>query len=239
VPPAAAATAASPAAAAAGAPPAAAAQLPEVDFLPSLVIFGRCCLQWAEQLREQTPDLLLPFQAIPQKRQAYVQCGHGAWSSCIALNKPHEGRLGGLIRTVSGWVGSLESQAVLTQLEAAGCAPQQLQPQLQSLLAVHYSMQPRELTEASIAALVQQLQATGRMLCRIAVPHFCNNPACGNISGRTEVQLVSGRSCVCAGCCTARYCGRACQRAAWQEHKPVCKALAAAAAAPADSALGS
>jgi hypothetical protein len=82
---------------------------------------------------------------------------------------------------------------------------------------------------------VQQLQATGGMLCNIAVPHFCNNPACWNISGATEVQLVSGRSCICAGSCTARYCGRDCQRAASKQHKPVCKALAAAAAAAAES----
>ena len=90
-----------------------------------------------------------------------------------------------------------------------------------------------------LAGLVQQLQETGRMLTSIAVPHFCNNPACANLSGPTEVQLVSGRSCVCAGCTAARYCGRACQRAAWKQHKPVCEALAAAAAAADDASAAS
>jgi hypothetical protein len=123
-------------------------------------------------------------------------------------------------------LGKFDSPAI-QQLTAADCSPQQLQEQLGVLLTAQQGMQ-QGLTDASIAALVQQLQATGAMLSSIAVPHFCNNPACVNLSGATEAQLVSGRSCVCAGCRIARYCGRACQRAAWKQHKPVCKALAAA-----------
>ena len=232
-------TAAFAATAATAAAVAAAAQQPEVDYLPSLVIFGRCCLQWAEQLSEQTPDLLLGFKALPRSRRAYVLHMHGAYCACIGFDQQQEpdgkpkGRMAGFIAAVSGWVGSLESRAVLTQLEAAGCAPQQLLQQLDALLTANRESQPGKPTEASLAALVQQLQATGRMLCNIAVPHFCNNLACTNISGPTEAQLVSGRGCVCAGCRTARYCGPACQRAAWKQHRPVCKALAAAVAAPA------
>ena len=67
------------------------------------------------------------------------------------------------------------------------------------------------------------------MLSSVAVPHFCNNTSCANLTGPTDVQLVSGRSCICAGCRIARYCGRARQRQAWPQHKAVCKALAAAA----------
>jgi predicted small secreted protein len=137
--------------------------------------------------------------------------------------------LNSLVGTVSGWVGGLVSPTALTQLRAASCAPQQLQQQLDALLTAQQEAQ-QDLTDTSLAVLVQQLQATGAMLCNIAVPHFCNNAACRDISGPTEVRLVSLRSCVCAGCHTARYCGRDCQRAAWKQHKPVCKALAAAAA---------
>jgi hypothetical protein len=159
---------------------------------------------------------------------------HSAYWTCIAATRQGTASkppvLGRLVEKVSAWVGSRESSAILTQLEAAGCKPQQLLQQLESLLSAHREVQGG-FSDASLAALVQQLQVTGRMLCSIAVPHFCNNPACGNLSGTTDVLMVLGRSCLCAGCLTARYCGRDCQRAAWKQHKPVCKALAAAAAA--------
>jgi hypothetical protein len=58
-------------------------------------------------------------------------------------------------------------------------------------------------------------------------------PGVSKLGESSEAQLVGGRTCICAGCLTARYCGRACQRAAWRQHKPVCKALAAAATAAA------
>ena len=75
------------------------------------------------------------------------------------------------------------------------------------------------------------LHATGLTLCSFAVPCMCNSPDCINVSGLSELGLVSGRSCLCGGCRVARYCDRACQRSAWKRHKPVGAALAAAAAA--------
>jgi hypothetical protein len=87
--------------------------------------------------------------------------------------------------------------------------------------------------EALLQAAQEQLQAATRVLACFAIPHACSNAVCKNLSGLSEAQLVSGHSCICAGCRTARYCGRACQCAAWRQHKPVCKALAAAAAAAA------
>jgi small-conductance mechanosensitive channel len=133
---------------------------------------------------------------------------------------------------VSSWLGSVTSHVVQDALAAAaGGDPQQFRQQLQALSTALAAVQQEGVTSAPLAALVQQLQATGVMLSSIAVPQFCNNPACVNISGPSEIQLVSGRSCICAGCLTARYCGRVCQQQAWRQHKPVCKALAAAAAA--------
>jgi hypothetical protein len=143
-----------------------------------------------------------------------------------------------LAATVSEWVGGIEAPAALAQLGAAGCAPQQLQQRLQALLSAQQGTQ-QNLTDASLAALVQQLQATGKRLSSIAVRHFCNNPACGNLSGLGEVQLVSGHGCMCARCRTARYCGRDCQRADWQQHNRVCKALAVAAATAVGAAAAS
>jgi uncharacterized membrane protein YgcG len=215
---------------------AATAQLSEVDYLPSLVIFGRCCVHWAQQLRQQAPELLLLTsraleQQEQQRREAELHA-HSAALVCIpALRSGVAKRPGdfleSIVATVSEWVGGIEAPAALAQLEAAGCEPQGMQKWLQALLLAVQGTQ-QGLTDASLNRVEQQLQGAGSMLCRIAVPHFCNNPACGNISGPTEVRLVSGRSCICAGCRTARYCGRDCQRAAWKQHKPVCKALAAA-----------
>ena len=209
------------------------AQQPAVSYLPSLVIFGRCLLQWAEQLQQQGPELLVLGSAELQ----WNLYGHAAARVCLPGMRqglsgimPGE-RLESLLATVREWVGVIDLPAS-AQLTAAGCTPQQLQQQLDALLSAQNATQ-QGLTDASLAALVQQLQATGAMLGSIAVPHFCNNAACTNLSGPTEVLLVSGRSCICAGCRIARYCGRACQRAAWKQHKPVCQALAAAAASTA------
>jgi hypothetical protein len=214
---------------------AAVAQLqPEVEYLPSLVIFGRCCLVWAEQLRQQAPDLLmlLAFGAAPQQQQqATVLAEHSAASICIPGLQPAEScGLQQSMATVSSWVGGLMSPEAHAALAAAvGGDLQQFRQHLQALSAAQAALLQQGVRDASLTALVQQLQATGVMLSSIAVPHFCNNPACVNISGATEVQLVSGRSCICAGCRTARYCGRVCQRQTWKQHKGVCKALAAAA----------
>ena len=223
--------------------PPAAEQEPEVQYLPSLAIFGRCCLVWAEQLQQQAPDVLLLVSMTAaqhqQRQQGKVHVVYSAARVCIpwaaqdkaAATAPSCG-LEELVATLSSWVGAIRSPAAHAALAAAaGGDLQQFRQQLEALSAAQHTVRQEGVTDASLAALVQQLQASGMMLSSIAVPHFCNNPACVNISGPTEVQLVSGRSCICAGCRTARYCGQGCQRQAWKQHRPVCKALAAAAAA--------
>jgi hypothetical protein len=223
--------------------PPAAEQEPEVQYLPSLAIFGRCCLVWAEQLQQQAPDVLLLVSMTAaqhqQRQQGKVHVVYSAARVCIpwaaqdkAVATVPSCGLEELVATLSLWVGAIRSPAAHAALAAAaGGDLQQFRQQLEALSAAQHTVRQEGVTDASLAALVQQLQATGMMLSSIAVPHFCNNPACVNISGPTEVQLVSGRSCICAGCRTARYCGQGCQRQAWKQHKPVCKALAAAAAA--------
>jgi hypothetical protein len=132
------------------------------------------------------------------------------------------------------------------QLTALGYQPEQLRQQLgvaAAALLAYMSDLPDWLairtddsaTVATLKQIQEQLQAAGMVLVNFAHPHVCNNPACGNLCGPSEAQLVGGRSCICGGCCIARYCGRDCQRAAWRQHKPVCKALAAAAAAAAEN----
>ena len=131
------------------------------------------------------------------------------------------------------------------QLIAAGYPVQSLQEEVLALggvanaamqsLAVDMSAGSTfsAVTVARFGELVQQMRVVWAALGVVPVPNFCNNSSCVTVCGPSEVLLVSGRSCICAGCRTARYCGRGCQRQAWKQHKPVCKALAAAAAATA------
>jgi hypothetical protein len=146
--------------------------------------------------------------------------------------------------SLRGTVQWLAADSTVQQLTALGYQPQDMREQLVSV-AVAFIAVIRDLLIADpftdghgtavavLQAAQEQLQAAGRVLACFATPHACNNPACANLSGPSEAQLVGGRSCICAGCRTARYCGRVCQRAAWRQHKPVCNALAAAAAAAA------
>jgi hypothetical protein len=204
---------------------------------------------WAEQLRQQAPKLMLLLgteantvgQQQQEEQQGGVQAEHSAAWVCIpgvqeggASASAQPCGLEKLLATVSSWVGAATAPVVHTALAAAaGGGPQHFRQQLQlgALSAAQAAVRQEGVNDASLSALVQQLQVTGGMLSSFAVPHFCNNPACVNISGPTEVQLVSGRSCICAGCHTARYCGRGRQSQAWKQLKAVCKALAAAAAA--------
>jgi hypothetical protein len=154
--------------------------------------------------------------------------------------------LDGLLKDVEDW---LAAAGTVQQLTAVGYQPQDLQQQLAEVTVplddLISGLQAADVgsedfnplgsvSGAELAVLSdirQKLQAAGKVLACFAIPHACNNPGCRNVSGPSEAQLVGGRSCICAGCRTARYCGRACQRAAWRQHKPLCKAMAAAAAA--------
>jgi hypothetical protein len=50
----------------------------------------------------------------------------------------------------------------------------------------------------------------------------CHNSQCTSLEGVSEGK-VKGRRCM--GCLTARYCSVSCQKAAYREHKLVCKHL--------------
>jgi hypothetical protein len=192
-------------------------QQAEVDHLPSLVIIGRCCVVWAEQLRQQAPELLLAaFNAVVQQQQlqleedeltaqAEEQGGvlyYGAvWTpsaATVCLPCKVEGDedptlppcgLEELVAAVSSWVGCVTQPWVQAALAAAaGVDLEQYMQQLEALVAAQQAVRQEGVSDASLAALVQQLQATGVMLSNIPMPHFCNNPACVNIRGPTEVQ---------------------------------------------------
>jgi hypothetical protein len=132
-------------------------------------------------------------------------------------------------------------ESLQQKMQAAGVTPD---PAMQRVFAASVGLPPQAFTSlftsvvtASFATLVESLRAVGVTAAAVPVPQFYNNNRCRSVAGASEVLLVSGHSCRCGSCRTARYCsGRACQGQAWKQHKPVCQALAAARAAAAAAA---
>jgi hypothetical protein len=77
--------------------------------------------------------------------------------------------------------------------------------------------------------MIVAVRGFGSVLTALPVSCTCNNPTCGNLSETSELKLVKGSSHACSACRTARYCSKECQTKHWKQHKPVCKALVAAA----------
>jgi hypothetical protein len=77
--------------------------------------------------------------------------------------------------------------------------------------------------QAAISQLQEQLRAVGRALTTFAHPSACNSQACMCFAGPSEASLVKRNSGRCSSCKAAKYCLKSCQRAAWKQHKPVCK----------------
>jgi hypothetical protein len=213
--------------------------------LPWLVLLGRCCYDCAGTVHHWQAAIE-PAAAGGRVSDGWktIQMlgilGTGFRDAGVALQQL-QGSLGGVVQ----W---LATTGTVQQLDSLGYQPVELQQQLaaatQALQKLSTSFPSSRSATAAVAVfkdIQAQLQAAGSVLTSFAIPYACNNPACGNVCGASEAQLVGGRSCICAGCLTARYCGRACQRAVWRSHRPVCKALgaaAAAAAAPAAAASG-
>ena len=57
------------------------------------------------------------------------------------------------------------------------------------------------------------------VVAAVPVPLGCNNPSCSSLDGVSEASAAK----VCSGCKKAHYCGTACVKAHWKEHKPYCK----------------
>ena len=206
-------------------------------MLPCVVILGRCCLMWAEHSATQSKQ-----QQQQQQQQEWQQTSssheeqqqeppEGSDNEYVRLNHP------ALLSVVQRWMAA---GSTCDQHAVAGYVP--LQVLQQQLLATEDLLQDEsDESDTVCLAAAQQLWSIGLALCSFAVPCMCNNPGCTSMAVMSELASVSGRSCICGGCRLAHYCGRACQRAAWKQHKPVCGALSAAAAsssAVADSTAG-
>jgi hypothetical protein len=200
---------AQPAAAPAGTPqpftPAAAAAAAGSPLSCMLQLFGRACLQPAQHMQANEGDNCYLF--IGELEDAAAACQE-----------------------------ALMAPALSQQLSVVGCDPQQLLAHLRELLAVLQQDvgAASARTAASLTRVQRQLQATGAAFTAVPSSQMCNNPGCTCVDGSSEQGFVARRSSLCAGCRIARYCGRSCLAAHWKRHKPVCKAIAAAAAATAE-----
>jgi hypothetical protein len=223
------AAAAAAAAAPAGATTGSSGNAAAVAMLPSVVILGRCFLQWGEQM--QAEAILLQKQQQPRSGQQQQHERNTPLAKVVYLEEEDILKIDfvTLAPVLQQW---LASSSTREQLTAAGYMLLPAQQQLEELLPTCQILQDTSPDTAALLAAAQQLQSIGIALCSFAVPCMCNNYlGCTNMAGLSELASVSGRSCICAGCRVARYCGRACQRAAWKQHKSVCAALSAAAAA--------
>jgi hypothetical protein len=161
-------------------------------------------------------------QLQQQQQEAEEEQEEEAWGNAKELVRLDQVAL---LSVMHQWMAA---GSTIEQCVAAGYAPLPVQ---QQLLATGNLIQASQRSGMKAVEIAQQLLSTGLAMCSFAVPCMCNNSGCNNLAGLSELAAVSGRSCICGGCRVARYCGRACQRAAWKQHKPVCGALSAAAAA--------
>jgi hypothetical protein len=82
----------------------------------------------------------------------------------------------------------------------------------------------------SYEVLSAQLQQFGDAVCsQLPFAWWCCNPCCSSLQHVSEQVPVSGRSCLCSRCKTARFCSSECLAQCWKgHHRRVCKRIAAA-----------
>jgi len=181
--------------------------------LPCLVLLGRCCMVWAADIAADIDKML--------DRRAQMQTDPGSvdWAYCVEaapvvclgqpdgfgsnVVAPQERRLACYLQVMLDW---LQSDGISSALSAAGYNPQAVVQQLNKVqAATEAASSPACLQAGPVYAAIAALRELGRLLCSFAVTSFCNNPSCSNVSGPTELSLVSGRCCMCGDCRIAHY----------------------------------
>lgn len=206
------------------------------SVLPWLVLFGRCCLQWASQLKSYNHN---EVPAQPALRCRVLQL------FCLSQNPLHgfffkdwwrEGLplFGHILNAVTF---SLQQEGITQVLRAAGFDPDCIHRELGALRTVcraayaEDKAQPDKTYSLCLNNLADKLQHVGLELTALPIPWACCNAHCVNSAGRSELRLVRGSRKTCGGCRSARFCSRDCLLQQWQRHKPVCRACKQACAA--------
>jgi len=192
-----------------------------VLVVPWLVLLGRFCLCWSSHAPTvgvrpfSTPGCALGSLQVPELLRMREQAGYAV---AVCLGDP----------TIVSELAAAGYDAVASAVEVAAA-------QAATKAAAQAAEEPELNSPTTTAAVwsiaVQYLYSIGLALTKLPFKLACNNPSCSNMTGLSELQLVSGRARCCSGCRVARYCSEACQRKHWKQHKPACKALAAAVAA--------
>jgi hypothetical protein len=182
-------------------------------LVPWLVSLGRCCVAYTQVLQQSQAQPAAVWGLAAQSSQQNMEFAVQALLEVAGV--------------LPAW---LQSDSVSARLATAGYSIQQVTELLQ---LTEQAGQNAPQAGAAAAASFQLLQQLGLALSNLPAGTACNNPRCTTLAGLSEQQLVVGRARLCAGCRVARYCCRACQVAAWKQHKPACKAMASACAAKA------
>lgn len=203
-------------------------------MLPSLVTVGKCCLLWQHQLKHADPGVM-----AAELRRA--SAGMHEMEQCL-FTRAHPGSkqlIGPLEAAPAACAEWLARADVQAQLQAAGYRPEMLQQMQQAAAEFQEALAPlrsgsaeaqQQDGAAAVLAFEPKVLALGEALTLPAIPEACNNPACRNLRGLKEKNLVSGKGSLCSGCRVAHYCCKECSVAHWKQHKPVCKALSGARA---------
>jgi hypothetical protein len=194
-------------------------------LLPWLVLFGRCCLTMAQCFSQSVDQAMDNLPAWLPVLQSWLQ--DSQTSAQLAAAGLNPGALLQALQDTSTALQHLQDKSSGVGGAGVGSSTDVQQQQDQgSEPAAAVSAGGMEGTQLS-----GRLHALGVSLSSLPLSWGCNNPLCTNLKGPAEAGIVHGKGHKCSGCRMAYYCGKACQAQHWKQHKPVCKAVAAAASA--------
>jgi hypothetical protein len=196
-----------------------------LSMVPWLVLMGRCYL-----------TLALPLYSDSVRQHAVHEC-HMTWLSRLQLWLQGSSTSADLaaagLNPTGLWQAVQDTLAALQTLQDNNGAGADVGPStgLQQQEQEEQQQQDQAVAAAGEDLARRRLHALGVCLSSLPLSWGCSSPVCTNLQGPTEAGIVQGKGHVCKGCHTARYCDKACQALHWKQHKLVCNAIAAAAAA--------